>query len=152
VQVTNMQFATLDTGHEEPVAEPPLGIDGAIWFKLGEILILSVTALLVGFFIVKPMIRRLTAPILPEGVAQLAGAGAHVVQPGDAGMQAPAPAQIANTPQNTPLSAPRRDAMIDINQIEGQVRESAIRKVGEVVTSHPDEAMAILRTWLHQPG
>ena len=41
--------------------------------------------------------------------------------------------------------------MIDISQIEGQVRESSIRKVGEVVGSHPEEAMAILRTWLHQP-
>jgi len=29
--------------------------------------------------------------------------------------------------------------------------QSSIRKVGDVVTSHPEEAMAILRTWLHQP-
>jgi flagellar M-ring protein FliF len=41
--------------------------------------------------------------------------------------------------------------MIDVTQIEGQVRESAVRKVGEVVGAHPEEAMAILRTWLHQP-
>ena len=41
--------------------------------------------------------------------------------------------------------------MIDIQRIEGQVRESSIRKVGEVVQSHPEEALAILRTWLHQP-
>ena len=41
--------------------------------------------------------------------------------------------------------------MIDIQRIEGQVRESSIKKVGEVVDSHPEEALAILRTWLHQP-
>ncbi len=44
-----------------------------------------------------------------------------------------------------------RENMIDIQRIEGQVRESSIRKVGEVVQSHPEEALAILRTWLHQP-
>jgi flagellar M-ring protein FliF len=42
--------------------------------------------------------------------------------------------------------------MIDISQIDGQVRESSIRKVGDVVVAHPEEAMAILRTWLHQPA
>src|SRR5258708_13864534 len=49
------------------------------------------------------------------------------------------------------LGAPKRESMIDISQIDGQVRESAIRKVGDVVQAHPEEAMAILRTWLHQP-
>ena len=42
--------------------------------------------------------------------------------------------------------------MIDISRIEGQVRESSIRKVGEVVQAHPEEALAIIRTWLHQPA
>ncbi|MDE3116055.1 MAG: flagellar M-ring protein FliF, partial [Pseudomonadota bacterium] len=46
---------------------------------------------------------------------------------------------------------PPRESMIDIQRIEGQVRESSIRKVGEVVDSHPEEALAILRSWLHQP-
>jgi flagellar M-ring protein FliF len=40
--------------------------------------------------------------------------------------------------------------MIDIAQIEGQVKESSVRKVGEIVGKHPDEAMAIVRTWLYQ--
>ena len=40
---------------------------------------------------------------------------------------------------------------IDTSRIDGQVRESAIKKVGEVVQSHPEEALAIIRTWLHQP-
>ena len=34
--------------------------------------------------------------------------------------------------------------MIDVTQIEGQVRESSVRKVGEVVGAHPEEAMAML--------
>jgi flagellar M-ring protein FliF len=46
---------------------------------------------------------------------------------------------------------PKRESTIDISQIEGQVRESAVRKVGDVVQHHPEEAMAILRNWLHQP-
>ena len=41
--------------------------------------------------------------------------------------------------------------LIDISRIDGQVRDSSIKKVGEVVTAHPEEALAIIRTWLHQP-
>jgi flagellar M-ring protein FliF len=39
--------------------------------------------------------------------------------------------------------------MIDISQVEGQVKESSVRKVGEIVTKHPDETVAIVRQWLH---
>jgi hypothetical protein len=40
---------------------------------------------------------------------------------------------------------------LDLSQIEGQVRDSSVKKIGEVVNAHPDEALAIIRTWLHQP-
>jgi flagellar M-ring protein FliF len=46
---------------------------------------------------------------------------------------------------------PAPGAGIDISRIDGQVRESSIKKVGEVVSAHPEEALAIIRTWLHQP-
>jgi flagellar M-ring protein FliF len=62
VQVTNMRFAEIDLGPDEPIAEPLMGLGSEIWFKLGQILILSVTALLIGLLIVKPMIRRLLTP------------------------------------------------------------------------------------------
>ena len=50
------------------------------------------------------------------------------------------------------LPAPAPHPTIDTSRIDGQVRESAIRKVGEVVEAHPEEALAIIRTWLHQPA
>ena len=49
------------------------------------------------------------------------------------------------------LPAPK-ESMIDLQRIEGQVRDSSIKKVGEVVGSHPEEALAIIRTWLHEPA
>jgi len=41
------------------------------------------------------------------------------------------------------------DEMIDIAKVEGQVKTSALKKVGEIVEKHPDEAVAILRNWLY---
>ena len=150
VQVTNMRFADVDTGPETPVTQPLLGFDSEIWFKLIEIVILSITALLVFLLVVRPMIRRLTAPVAPGSQMALAAPQGQqsMIQAGQA-QQPGAPAQVGA--QNQPLVIPRRESMIDISQIEGQVKESAIRKVGDVVQAHPEEAMAILRTWMHQP-
>jgi len=151
LQVTNMRFADIDTGPEAPAAPAMLGLDTSSVFKLGQILILSITALLVFLLVVKPMIRRLTTPVAPMagGTALPApgtpGAPQLTHGPGEAQPQP----QQAGSPAQPVL--PKRESMIDISQIDGQVRESSIRKVGDVVQAHPEEAMAILRTWLHQP-
>ena len=42
------------------------------------------------------------------------------------------------------------EQMIDVNKIEGRVRDSSIRKIGEIIQKHPDEAVTILRNWLYQ--
>jgi flagellar M-ring protein FliF len=42
------------------------------------------------------------------------------------------------------------DQMIDIGQVEGRVRASSIKKIGEIVEKHPEEAVAIVRAWMYQ--
>jgi flagellar M-ring protein FliF len=158
VQVTNMRFADIDTGSEVAVPVlPPLGLDSEVWFKLAQVLILSITALLVILLVVRPMVRRLTTPVAATqaGAAALgapsAQAAGAVALPGAVPANPNAPAQIAGQGGPAPLQLPKRESTIDVSQIEGQVRESAVRKVGDVVQNHPEEAMAILRNWLHQP-
>jgi flagellar M-ring protein FliF len=141
-----MSFAKVDMPNATAAPAPFLGLDSSYWFKIIEVGILSLTALLIGFFVARPLIQRMFAPV--------SYAVAHAVPGTPAAAQLPAPtpasgdAQPGAGPQQLP--APR-DSMIDISRIEGQVRESSVRKVGEVVQAHPEEALAILRTWLHQP-
>jgi flagellar M-ring protein FliF len=80
------------------------------------------------------------AATLSGGSAPAAGA---LASPATAAAGGSAPEGMAQLP------APRPS--IDISRIEGQVRESSIKKIGEVVDGHPEEALAIIRTWLHQP-
>ena len=147
VQVVNMPFAKVDLGPSTPAATPLLGFDSSDWIKIIEVAILSLTALLIGFFVVRPLIGRMFAPNPPSS-------GQLTFAPQQAAGQLPAP-----SPTQPGLGAPQAagalpapvENMIDISRIEGQVRESSIRKVGEVVQAHPEEALAILRSWLHQP-
>ncbi|HEX4534138.1 MAG TPA: flagellar basal-body MS-ring/collar protein FliF [Rhizomicrobium sp.] len=146
VEVVNMPFARLDAGPITPAPEPFLGLDGAYWFKIIEAALLCITALLIGFFVARPLIARMFAPLsmnagaLPAPVMGQLPAPSHASQP-----------QQQASGEATALLAAPKESMIDIQRIEGQVRESSVRKVGEVVQSHPEEALAILRTWLHQP-
>ena len=40
------------------------------------------------------------------------------------------------------------DAGIDVARVSGQVKASSIKKISEVVASHPEESLAIIRSWL----
>ena len=156
VQVVNMPFARVDTSLGTPAPEPFLGLDGPAWFKIIEAAILSITAILIGLFVMRPLIARMFAPLGVPGTAAVQYAGGSPV----AGQLAAPSAQASGGSNETPalpgghvagaLPAPSEN-MIDINRIEGQVRESSVKKVGEVVQAHPEEALAILRSWLHQP-
>jgi flagellar M-ring protein FliF len=98
---------------------------------------LSVTALLIGFFVARPLIARMFA-------------GSAIQPTTSAAPQLPPP--DATLGSQDPAALPSPKPAIDIQRIEGQVRDSSIKKVGEVVSAHPDEALAIIRTWLHEPA
>ncbi len=148
VQVTNMAFARIDAVDATPAPKPLLGLDSAYWFKIIEASIMCVTALLIGLFVARPLIARMFAPGAPGGGFQLAGP-----MPVAGALPAPGSASggfAGETASGTP-ALPAPSSSIDISRIEGQVRESSIKKIGEVVEAHPEEALAIIRTWLHQP-
>jgi len=42
------------------------------------------------------------------------------------------------------------DEMIDLNRIEGRVKASSLRKIGEIVEKHPEDVVNIIRNWLYQ--
>jgi flagellar M-ring protein FliF len=149
VQVSNMEFARVDTTDANPPAKPLLGLDPGYWFKIIEAAILGLTALLIGLFVAKPLINRMftaqaaSGPFALAHVSPVAGA---LPAPG----QATGDAYASASGEPAALPAPS-GPVIDTSRIDAGVRESAIKKVGEVVDSHPEEALAIIRTWLHQP-
>ena len=155
VQVVNMPFARVDTTAGTPAPEPLLGLDGAAWFKIIEAGIFAVASILIGFFVMRPLIARMFAPV-PMAIT-LPGGQIATAAPATAALAPPSSSAAARQslpepqPGEVPALAPPRESMIDISRIEGQVRESSVKKVGEVVQSHPEEALAILRSWPHQP-
>ena len=136
VQVINMPFA----GADEP--PPPAPIWNLMGFEKADLLYIGETAgtallgLLILLLVIKPMIGRFleTAKNLGSGaMPALAGGGsAALAGPGQRSIPAP------------------QGEMIDIGQIDGRVAASSMKKIGEIVEKHPDEAVAIVRSWMYQ--
>ena len=55
---------------------------------------------------------------------------------------------------SAPLEDSSEDAsrrpLIDVGRIDRQVKASSLKKVGQLIDTHPAEALAIVRTWMYQ--
>ena len=163
VTVESAAFARPDTSLDGGVAPGAFDFDKFDLLHIGEIVALLLTALALVFFVLRPLIGGLfnksDAGDLPPEIAKLKGAKrAKAI----AAMQAANAAQLehhasadgligANEGRVVGFDAPmpdRLDAGIDVARISGQVKASSIKKISEVVASHPDESVAIIRSWL----
>jgi len=42
--------------------------------------------------------------------------------------------------------------MIDLSQVEGRIHASTVRKMGDLIENHREEAIAVIRSWMYQNG
>ncbi len=153
VEVVNMKFAEPPEGAGESPAIF-LGLNKADLWRIGETLLIALVAI-VFILLLRPVIYRLisTATGADAAPALLAAGGARALPPPDGVAGALAgPTGTALVPAGMAAGEDEDDpeAMIDIRQVEGRVRASSMRKIGEIVDNHPEEAVAILRSWMYQ--
>jgi len=157
VQVVNMQFTAPDQSAAAPFEI--MGFEKQDLMRIAELLVLSLIAVLVLLLVVRPLLNRLLA--LP-GVAQpglaLAGPAGAALPPGAAAALAiPGPGGVAALPGMTAADgmieadnmAEEIDQMIDINQVEGRVRASSLKRISDLVNDNPEMAMNIMRGWMN---
>jgi len=144
VSVVNVKFPHDDDPDGVSASNPLLGFDKNDIMRAVELGILGLVAVVILFFVVRPLVRGATTgggglPALMSGgqVTQL------VTTPDGVSGQISGGAHLA-------LAAPEIDQKIDIAKIEGQVKASSVKRVAEFVDKHPDESVSILRSWLHE--
>ena len=147
IEVVNLPFAQV-----EDVADTTatlFGFSKREFLQLAEIIVLAVVGLLVILLVVRPVLTRLFEALPAAGAAlgQVTPTGAPAGVAALAGPLDPSAAALA-PPEEEPEDL--LDAMIDINRVEGRVRASSLKKIGEIVDKHPEEAVAIVRNWMYQ--
>lgn len=145
VEVINMPFAGAES-EAEPPAELFFGLDVNDLLRLAQYLVLIIFALLVILLVVRPLLTRVleTLPLPATGPAgELLGHDEAAPA-----LAAPDQSGLALADSRAPGDG-ELEEMIDLDRVEGQVRTSAVKKVAEIVEKHPEEALSIVRNWLH---
>src|SRR5438270_11036873 len=145
VEIVNLRFAEVPA---TAITEPASWLsflqftkdDVMHWVELLVMLVLSLVVLLL---VVRPLVRRILAPDQPLMAPAAAIAAAFT----GGNKQAAATAAGASTLKAVSSATAK---MIDIAQVQGQVHAQSVQKVGELADKNPAEAVAIIRTWLHE--
>ncbi len=149
VEVVNMRFAEAETGAEEPSDLSLFGFDRHDIILAAKYFALFLFSILVLVLVVRPLIQRAIvamppSPALPTATNGPPGGG------GDVSRLAAPDSRLSSPEQHLRLGVSgNEEEMINVERIEGRVRASSLKRVGEIVDHHPDETLAIVRTWLH---
>ncbi|RME99897.1 MAG: flagellar M-ring protein FliF [Alphaproteobacteria bacterium] len=149
VHVANLRFADRgDLIAADAAEKGMLDLTPADYFHIAELAVILLISLLVLFFVVRPLVRRIITPEETKELEDLAlewrekagkqleGQGSGNGEDGDQALLAP--------PESATRSALQRAKII------GEVQASTIREVGEIVDNNPEEAITIVRSWLQE--
>ena len=142
VEVINMEYAEAE--EEEVALELFFGLDKNDLLRMAEVLVLSIVAILVILLVVRPLVSRAF-----ESIPSAAAAGERLLA--DQAAAAAAALTAPGVPEGM-VEEEQFEELIDIDRVEGRVKASSVKKVGEIVEKHPEEALSIIRSWMYQEG
>lgn len=148
VSVINVRFPTEESNEGVVATNPLMGFDKNDIMRAAELAVLAIVGILMIFFVARPLIGA-GGKNGKGGVPAIAGGGdgTRIVMSADG-----QPMQISGNGSQLALAGPGADPseLIEMARVDGQVRQSAVKKVSDFVAAHPDESVQILRTWLHE--
>jgi flagellar M-ring protein FliF len=141
VEVVNLKFAEAPAVAPIPEATGWLGMlqftkdDVMYVIELGVMMLLGLVVL---FMVIRPLVKRILAS---EEVAALTGVTPAAL---------PDNSQIGQAGPNQALipSQSSTAQLIDVAQIQGQVHQQSVHRVGELAERNPNETVSIIRQWL----
>lgn len=147
VDVVNMPFTEVETpdiGEDSTL----FGFDRAQLLQTAEMIMLAVMGILVILLVLKPIMTSLfqaQKAAIEEARSEMLLAQSSPASTGPApALTGPSSAEIEARIQQ------EEDSLIDMNAVEGKVKASTVRKVGDIVSSHPNETVSIIRNWMTQ--
>jgi len=129
---------------EEERLELFFGLDKNDLLRMAEVLVLSIVAILVILLVIRPLVSRAF-----ESIPAAAAAGERMLSEQAA---AAAALMAPGVSADAGVEEEQFEELIDIDRVEGRVKASSVKKVGEIVEKHPDEALSIIRSWMYQEG
>lgn len=148
IEVVNLQFERDPMYFADEDSGKILGIPSEELLKLAETFVLALVAIMVLLLIVRPLVNRLMQPQQEQSAVDEIGLLTDQTIESMAALGAPE--SVDQLTSDLADVESQLEQMINIAQVEGRVRASSLRRIGEIVEKHPEEAVAILRGWLYE--
>ena len=147
-QIEVIQMVFKDSIGEEEQLDQFFGLGKNDLLRIVEIIVLGIVALLVILLVIRPLISRAfeantaaATAAQAESERLLADQAAEALAlAGPGGLPAPSDMDVED----------EFEELIDIDRVEGRIKASSMRKVGEIVEKHPEAALSIIRGWMYQ--
>lgn len=147
VEVVNMPFSQME--------EPEIGEDSTLFgfdrsqlLQTAEMVMLAVMGILVILLVLKPI---MTSLFQAQKAAIEEARNEMLIAQGNGPAVGPTPALTGPSPSEIEERIRQEeDSLIDMNAVEGKVKASTVRKVGDIVANHPNETVSIIRNWMTQ--
>lgn len=138
VEVINLPFFNPDDllRLEDPILF--MGFTKQEIMKMVEGLGVALVAVLVILLVVRPLIVKAFEQPENEEEENL------LMAPNEDLQQLPSPSSGGVLTETDQL-----EELIDIAKVEGRVKASSVRKIGEIIDQHPEEAVSIIRSWMY---
>jgi flagellar M-ring protein FliF len=132
VEIVDMPFT--------PTAEPPAVAEPfmtkAQIMSLGQYGLIVIALIVVAMMVVKPALTTLNTA--------LASGASNGLLPS----MAPGLGPMGGAAPMPDGGAGEENSMIDIRSVQGRVRESAVKKVNEIIDQYPEESLGVVRNWM----
>lgn len=146
IDVVNMQFAELP---QEDLFEGDkiLGFETSELKDLIEVIIITIAILLVVLLVLRPMVSRVLEiqDVKEDDDIEAELLAATAMTPALTG---PSSSHVRSILEDD--SEGGEENLIDMNQVEGKVKASSLKKVEDIVGAYPNETVSVLRSWMSQ--
>jgi flagellar M-ring protein FliF len=149
VEVVNMRFVDSDELFPTEDTWQFAGFTKEEIMRMAEGLGVAIVAILVILLVVRPLVTR-AFENLPSGGDQSGGGLLTAEMGGAPQLTGPGGVPMPAGMMGVPDDLDDAEELIDIDKVEGRVKASSLRKIGEIVDKHPEEALSIIRNWLYQ--
>jgi flagellar M-ring protein FliF len=149
IEVVNMPFADIELDFVDD-GEQLFGFDKAEVLDTAEMIMLVIMGVLVIMLVIRPLVgsvvmsQKAAIDQAKEEAALLAAQAAPVA------LAPPSMDENGNPIPTMGGAEDEEESMIDMSAVEGKVKASSVKKVGEIVENHPTETVSVIRNWMNQ--
>lgn len=148
IEVINMPFANPEIEEHAPKSAPEQWFNQLDMTRMIELLVLAAVGILILLMIVRPIILR----VIENSEAVSGDMEAQALLATAQGQEFPSLPDFSESGMIDTYNNEEEDddAMVSVQHVDGRVRASSLKRIGEIIDKHPEEAVTILRSWMYE--